>query len=379
MGLDKEVPGGTRTIYCAEGSIHLYSSEASVLTPADLYRVKDDPAMRQLLHDCNIYLIVARPRILIDPDDFRIAEGELCGRFIVQRPDGIVRVPFTWRLPDAEKTGRGYKVAIAATGTHVDLSICGRQSMVPAHVVVTHAQSGLQDRDKDLEVLYVGQGIGRSRQRSALDRLLTHSTLQRILAEMSTFHPHAEVLLLLYRFEHCRTIISSGGDLTAEPLANGDEEMVHFDRMGKASFSRRERVALAEAGLIKYFQPWFNVQIKSNNFSGAKKIKILERLLNSDLAGLIVEICSANIGARLRTEHASPLNLHDVIPADALDGSRLENGDEKAAWQRQLHAMAHTHYAPFPLTTVEERDTFMHGVRWHGAEERADFLKTGAT
>jgi hypothetical protein len=365
---------GTRTIYCAEGGIHLYSSEPSALTPADLYQAKQNPALRQLLKDCNIYVIAARPRILIDPEEVVVEGGCVYGRFIVQRATGVVHVPFTWHLPLGWETVTADDVGVAQTGTHIDLNLSSRHSLVPAHIVVAHAQSALRNVDKDLEVLYVGQGIGRSRQRSALDRLLGHTTLQRILAEMTTFYPHSEVLLLLYRFEHRKTFISTGGDLTAEPLASEEEEHAHLDRMRTVSLSRHEQIALAEAALIRHFQPWFNVQIKSNNFSGQKKLKVLDGLLKKDFTGLIVEICSSNISSRLRTAQASPLELGDLFPPEALNGSRLETDEDKAEWQRQLHTMAHTHFANFPLTTPEERDTFMHGVRWHGQEERQNFM-----
>jgi hypothetical protein len=75
MALNEAPERGTRTIYCAEGSIHLYSSEPSALTPADLYQAKQNPALRQLLKDCNIYLIAARPRILIDSEEVVVEDG----------------------------------------------------------------------------------------------------------------------------------------------------------------------------------------------------------------------------------------------------------------------------------------------------------------
>ena len=365
---------GTRTIYGAEGGIHLYSSEPSALTTADLYQAKQNPALRQLLKDCNIYVIATRPRILIDPAEVVVEAGCVHGRFIVQRATGIVHVPFTWPLPLGWETVAVDDVRVAQTGTHIDLNLSSRHSLVPAHIVVAHARSALRNVDKDLEVLYVGQGIGRSRQRSALDRLLGHTTLQRILAESTTFYPQSEVLLLLYRFEHLKTCISTGGDLTVEPLASEEEERAHLDRMRTVSLSRHEQIALAEAALIRHFQPWFNVQIKSNNFSGQKKLKVLDGLLKKDFTGLIVEICSSNINSRLRTAQASPLELRDLFPPEALNGSRLETEEDKAEWQRQLHTMAHTHFANFPLTTAEERDTFMHGIRWHGQKERQDFM-----
>jgi hypothetical protein len=374
MAFNERPQRDTRAIYLAEGSIHLYSSDPVALTPAELYQAKHHPTVRNLLNDCNIYVIATRPRILIDPEEVSVERGSVNGYFIVQRPSGVVRVSFVWRLPLSCSAITVDEISVTPAGTHINLELSFGRFQIPAHDVVAHAQSALQNDDKDLDVLYVGQGIGRSRRRSALDRLVSHTTLQRILAEMTTFYPHSEILLLLFRFEHRKTLISTGGDLTVEPLASSAEERAHLDRMGKVSLSRHEQISLAEAALIRYFQPWFNVQIKNSDFSGKQKIKVLDRLLKKDLTGLIVEICSSNINSRLKTAQRPPRELSDLFPPDVLNGSRLETDEDEAEWQRQLHAMAHTHYAQFPLTTPEERDTFMHGVRWHGQEERQDFM-----
>ncbi|MDM5181676.1 hypothetical protein PO883_31345 [Massilia sp. DJPM01] len=298
----------------------------------------------------------------------------MCGDFIVRRSSGIVNVPFEMAILPEWGALAADSVELAPHGTHIDLVLGQMQLQMLVHFIVANARSALNHVDTDLEVLYVGQGIGRFHKRSALDRLLLgHTTLQRILAEMSTFHPHSEILLLLYRFEHRKTLISTGGDLTADPLATEKEERAHLNRMRTVSLTRHEEVALAEAALIRHFQPFFNMQIKQNDFSGRRKLQILDRLLKKDMTGLIVEICSAKHKSRLRTADCCPIELRDLFAPEVLNGSNIESDEIKLAWQRELHMIAHTHYATFPLTTPEERDTFMHGVRWHGADQRSGF------
>lgn len=128
MADNKASQRGVRAIYCAEGSTHLYSSPPSMLTPADLYQVKENPALRQLLKDCNVYVIAARPRILIDPDEFSLKGCSFHGRFIVQRPDGVVRVPFAWRLPPDWESADAGCTAVVLAGTHIELNSPGRTS-----------------------------------------------------------------------------------------------------------------------------------------------------------------------------------------------------------------------------------------------------------
>ncbi|MDM5181675.1 hypothetical protein PO883_31340 [Massilia sp. DJPM01] len=72
LTLENGAQRATKTLYCAEGSVHLYSSEPFMLTPADLYKVKEDPTLRELVKNCNVYIITSRPRIF---DSSRLRVG----------------------------------------------------------------------------------------------------------------------------------------------------------------------------------------------------------------------------------------------------------------------------------------------------------------
>lgn len=365
----------TRRQYLSEGAIHIYSSLPTALTPADLYQARDHPAVREAIANCNIYLITGRRRILIDPSDFSLTGHTLTGNFLVQSPDGMMPVPFEYEIT-ADRIGEDNVlkgVAVAPFGTHVVIVTERGQLRLPAHVIVTSACADLPQEDRDLEVLYVGQGIGKSGKRTAVDRLLNHSTLQRILADAVTFHPDREIVLLLYRFEHLRIIASTGGDMNATPIATVEEERRHMERLGNIKLNRHAIVSLAEAGLIRHFQPLYNVQVKSNNFSSKSKLAVLKKLLTQDIAGLIVEICTGNVRSRLSSPSAPPLELSDFFDPDVLRGERIEADDVKQKWEDELHLMAHTQYAKFPLTNAHERDTFLHGMIWNGKTERTQW------
>ncbi|MEW6703784.1 MAG: hypothetical protein AB1430_02910 [Pseudomonadota bacterium] len=263
---------------------------------------------------------------------------------------------------------------VAESGTHIVLVKGEVQIPIAAHRLVAEAASSLTHEERDLHVLYVGQGIGRSKKRSALERLLDHSTLQRILADVNALHPSNEVLLLLYRFEHQKAFLSTGGDLRLDPRSTADEELAHMHRMTSTKMSRRSQVALSEAALIRYFQPYYNVKLKESRFATGNRIAVLREVLKNDMTGVIVEICSSSAGSRLRSESAVPRELSSLFDTEALTGSRLDSDDMRRAWREQLHQMAHTHYAQFALTTPQERDTFMHGTIWNGGNDRVDLF-----
>jgi hypothetical protein len=366
----------TQRLFVTEGSVHLYSSLPIALTPADLYDGRNNQNFRGAIVDCNLYVIATRERILIQPERVSFVDNILHGDFIVRRENGWVQIPFYWDLVKTlQRSGDSVRgVGVLPSGTHLIVETQRGSMQIPAHAVVANADSPLSYEDCDLEVVYVGQGIGRSQRRTALDRLLNHSTLQRILAEATTYRPSAEVLLLLYRFEHRRVFMSTGGDLQAEPRSSVEEERTHLDNMRALTLSRHAQVALAEAALIRHFQPHYNEQLKETNFAARKRIKVLEQLLQKDISGVMVEIASANIRSRLRTVNAPPRELADLFPPEALSGERLESEEMRQQWAEELKLMAHTQYASFPLTTPEERDTFLHGTIWNGETERRKFI-----
>jgi hypothetical protein len=363
-------------MYAAEGSVHLYSSEPIVLTPAGLYDVKSDEVLRQAVSNCNLYMVAARRRILVASDELRVAGNYLHGWLLVQHLTSFRPVPFRWHLPQGfAGEAQTATAQIDSSGTQVLLKLGTRSTLVASHVIVAQAASELEPSETDLEVVYVGQGIGRLKDRTAVDRLLRHSTFQRIMADTMTLNPGCELLILLYRFEFQKTFISSGGDLNAEPLSTNAEERAHLDRMSNVTLSRRAKVAMAEAALIRYFQPCFNTQLKSSNFSARNKISVLEQLINKDMTGLIVEVCTRNIRSRLHTRSAPPMNLANLFAPEVLQGTYLETPELKQQWEEELYTIAHSHYATFPLTTAEERDTFMHGMVWRDRAERQPFMK----
>lgn len=350
-------------LYTMEGATHLYSSGPILLTPADLYQINRNPVYLKAMKGCNIYLIVCRERIAINPQNFELTGRVITGSFLVSRAIGIAKVPFEYHIPEGMVADEKKIIDIAVDQYGAKLVIIMEEikHIVAVSTLIANSRSDLLSTDTDLRVLYVGQGIGRKGTRTAVDRLRTHSTLQRILAEMSTHFPSTEVLLLLYRFEHGRTIISSGGNMNIEPLSTAAEDTVHFNRLSNIKLNRFDIVSLAEAGLINHFKPQYNILMKHTDFSESR-LKILNRLLNRGITGLIVEISTANIRSRIGTEYATPGNIADLYTPDMLAGRNISDIEMRKQWFHELYTQGHTHYASFPLTNQSERNTFLHGT-----------------
>jgi len=290
----------------------------------------------------------------------------------VLREHGMTAVPFVYEITSSliPEDVSIENVAVALNGTSLLILTPKGEQPIAVNTMVASAKSLLEARDTDMEVLYVGQALGRSGSRTALDRLLSHNKFQQILAETSTHFPEREVLLLLYRFEHGKTIISNGGDLNVEAQATAAQDSAHMDRLRNVQLNRKEVVSLAEAGLINYFKPYYNTLIKTTDFSSKNKLKVLKQLLKRGIAGLVVELCSVNLRSRIGTVNALPIDLTEIMPVEVLDGRNIDEDDIKERWQEQLKEMAHTHYARSPLTTTQERNTFLHGTTFIGQTDK---------
>jgi hypothetical protein len=347
-----------------EGAVHLFSSPPAVLMPADIHTTRQNSYLMEMLETANIYLITLRRRIYLEAAPLKKIGNTLAGMFLTPGPEGPQRTPFVWPINGLSEDEHLTAAHVTDSCTHIQIQTNRRAFRIPAHIVLTQGQSELPAEERDLQVVYVGQGQGRTKSRNAVDRLANHKTLQRIMADILTFDPHREVLLLLYRFEHGGSMISTGGDLTLNPVATANEERDHLARLRTAKLSRKTLVTLAEAALIRHFRPLYNELIKNTAFESGK-LKVLQAVLETGMSGLIVEAGSASAGGRLHSEYAQPINLSDLFSADVLTGKNLESESDRAEWAEDLHLMAHTIRAEFPLVSTEDRNNFLHGMRWN--------------
>lgn len=318
--------------YLAEGGLELYSSGASMLQPTDIYHLAKDDKAREILVGSNLYIVTKRRKIRIATDTLRIENKQVKGHFLVQDGHDYERFAFTQtvkvadyivsvEVPDFPKSGINF---IASNGESV---------LVPIFKLMNDCDFNLEGND-DLEVLYIGKGYGKDGERLALDRLLHHEKLQRILADTLHEQSDHELLLLLFRYEHCKNHSSSEGDFSVEPTATEEEDLAYLKSTMEAKFSRKNRVLLAEAGLISYFQPKYN-KIYKGTFP-SQKHKVLEELLELDFSGLTVQVDTSNIKTNLFSDKVSPMagNFAKLYP--------------------------HIHLAKIPLYSKEERESFLH-------------------
>ncbi len=104
------------------------------------------------------------------------------------------------------------------------------------------------------ETLYVGQAFGDGN-RSAQTRLRSHSTLQKILARTAYEYPDREIVIFMLEFDHDQIV--SGMDGAPGAIDTDENEERLFNAIDNPP-SKKQKISMIEAALIRYFQPKYN-------------------------------------------------------------------------------------------------------------------------
>ena len=126
-------------------------------------------------------------------------------------------------------------------------------------------------------------------------------------------NPDDEVLLFLFEYEPAKVFVHMDGTTNSD--IGGDEDMQHIRSVLDNPPSQKEEISIAEAGLIWYFQPEFNIKLRDSY--PHEKLKLLSSCYNFDLCGLIVEVNTEEFPVRLYSKvrpaaDVTP-NFHPVL------------------------------------------------------------------
>ncbi len=273
-----------------------------------------DAQGQEVADNCHIYIIGKTPVISYCKDSFKYDDGILSGK-IIYRVEGVARekeFSFEFPLLDGAKE---VKLSNYPYREIVTLDEVGKEiRFLPASIVCMGSGWQLENTElSDIEVLYVGQSFGDG-SRTAFDRLKSHSTLQKILAQAQYESPDYEIQILTFEYAPYRIISQMDG--RAGNVISDYRDMDRFKSVIKNHLSEREQICLVEAGLIRYFQPRYN-EIYKDNFPNDKH-KILEGCYNLDFSGLIVEINTDELRFRLFSPTVKPKD-HHICQVDLLD------------------------------------------------------------
>ena len=284
--------GKAQRKYLSEFAVSLYSARHLLLWANQILSggtMSDKEAA--IAATCHIYLICKRPATWFEPLTFKYKNNTLSGNIAYRVEGKTLLEPFQmpFQLSDGATQARLDKYPFRQVVTYTDAGDGVRY--LPSNAVSFGLRPAIF---RELEVLYVGQAFGDGG-RSALDRLRSHSTLQKILGDVQYNNPDDEVVLLTFEYAPYAIITMIDG---ANKTAIRDEsDHARFMSILDSPLSKHQQICLAEAGLIRYFAPEYN-EIYKSSFP-AKDQKILGSCRDLDFSGLIVEIDSAEIGVSL--------------------------------------------------------------------------------
>jgi len=270
--------------------------------PADLDEVSLEPFF-DAASPCHLYFIARRPRISIDPSGCSFNASAVRYRFRVHTdPPSMLEV-------EAPVGKLQLPAQLKALSPYTTFEIHGADGRVAGPVpaclaiqcLVKHPQDAL-----DLELLYIGQAFGKEGERTPVNRLVSHSTLQQILAKTLADSPDTDVLVVFAGLEPPSTVTHLMPVSVGESAL--DEQLQSMIRANTTPLTLQQRVNFTEAALIRYFQPLYNETFKGN-FPDPLHISYRE-CYDLDLSGIVVELDSTGINLRFWSRAQSPQLRH---------------------------------------------------------------------
>ena len=297
--------------YISEFSVGITSKGWLMFTPDQLHaKGKMQKEFQDIADNSHIYLICKRPKATFSNEQPVIQDGLVSGK-VISRVDG-------------EEVVSEYSFPFSFQANEVSLKV----APYPHRKIQTLKSDGSWERYwpsdmlafqtgneifHNFEVLYVGQAFADGR-RTAIERLRSHSTLQIILAETMDEYPDDQVFIFNLVYDDYMLLTSFDG--RDKNSIDGDEDNARLKSIIDNHLSKKEVVCLAEAGLIRYFQPKYN-EIYRESFPASDQ-KILSGCFDLDFSGLTVELELSESPLKLYSERVK-LKYHHIAAFNLAD------------------------------------------------------------
>jgi len=274
--------------YLSEFAVGMYTARWIMIPSSEINTDKEIPLkVQEVLDVCHIYIISKIPSLSFCKDTFEYKDETITGNLLYKINGEKRELSFKQNFPLLDNA-TGVKVS---KYPHREIITFNAENQnirnLPANLLGLGSQIHVKNKElRNLEVLYVGQSYGDSGNRSAIDRLKSHSTLQKILADVQHSSPDDEVYVLTFEYMPYQVITIMDGRSNAK--IKDYRDIQRFHSILDNPLTEYQQICLIEAGLIRYFQPTYN-KIYKDNFP-SEKHKVLEKCYKLDFSGLIIEI-----------------------------------------------------------------------------------------
>lgn len=261
---------------------------------------------KEISDNCHIYAISRRPLLSFCPATFAFQNEKVTGNVVYFKEGEKCQVPFEidFQLCDGavcmELSGFPHREFWTFDAQRKKV----RQMSASALTTLAGLHTSVEDFQL-IEVLYIGQAYGTG-DRAAFERLRSHSTLQKILADVQYRTPESEVYVLMFEYKPYRILSIMDGMMKAE--GDEKEDAARYFSVVNNPLDEKQQICLAEAALIRYFRPIYN-KIYRDNFP-SNKHKVLEGCYKLDFSGLVVEINTEELMFKLYSENVKASMHH---------------------------------------------------------------------
>ncbi|PED57337.1 preprotein translocase subunit SecA [Bacillus anthracis] len=277
--------------YMCEFGLHTYSSQVTVVYPNKLDSVDVEGARY------HIYMVNRIPRLSFVKDSLKIHESyiEVSIKQGVATNTKIHNIKFALVNKNHQEI---FVEGVLEGDKTLRLNDKDGGGLIAdvLFIYTMHAETPL-----DTEVVYVGQSYGKDGNRDALQRLASHSTLQKILADTMSEGIEYEVAITLWDFTP--QLLSSMDGRSKDFIKSEKENLAHIEKVWSAPplILDSHIINATEAALINYFKPKYNEMFK-NNFPDVNH-KGYRFYYDYDYNAISVELDPACVNLKISSEH----------------------------------------------------------------------------
>lgn len=303
-----------------ESFLSMFLSEYQFVLGADLENYAKNNERFNDKNPCNIYFVLKRPKVTIEPNSFTSEEKNVTFDCVIHEKENKILISIKLELKEAKskmKLVTKYPYNFFGIVDDTQTLLVARPSSLIEHV---KAENNISTEILDFEILYIGQAYGKNGKRTALNRLTSHETLQKIYAHSLTNNPESDIWILLTNFSQVSMLYSTPNKTVYNE--DRDNKLINsfFDNKGW-SFTEKQKINFTEAALIKMFEPKYNKDFK-NNFP-SKIHSSYSECYSLDLRALTIEVDTSEMARNIYTEKTGRKVHHSEMFEFENDSDRI--------------------------------------------------------
>lgn len=240
--------------YMSEFGLHTYTSFLTICYPNDLASLN---AQEQSYH---IYMITLVPKLTIKRDSLKKFKDHISIEINVKTEDGTTTELLEFAAdPTLDHTRLTYEIDKPCKSLKI---LNGDKGGMIARVLPLYLQ--FSRKNLETEIIYIGQSFGKNGERTAPERLRSHSTLQKIQADLLFEEPERDLTLTLLEFTP--KLLASMDGISKQYEKSEEEDIAHLEAITRNPPLElsNQIINVTEAALINYFKPEYNEKFKDN-------------------------------------------------------------------------------------------------------------------